>query len=319
MFGKSFVTELINRSAENEADRRRFLRGASMAGLGVVGTGLLGSVAAPALAQTDQTGLRDGAETDDTAISDSAILNFALSLEYLEAEFYLRATTGHGLPHHQTHGRGHHGAVIGGSKVPFKTRSVREFAEEIARDEHEHVAFLRAALGSAKVARPRISLKYSFTVAARAAGLIGPHQAFNPFANENNFLLGAFLFEDVGVTAYKGAAPLITNKAYLGAAAGILAVEAYHAANVRTVLYNRGFGLVTNKISDARVALNNGKPNDQGTRRHHKANIVPADHHGLAFSRTPGEVLNIVYLTPHPARRGGFFPHGVNGPLHTSA
>ena len=44
MFGKRYVRELINRSAENTADRLRFVRAASAAGLGLVGAGLLRSV-----------------------------------------------------------------------------------------------------------------------------------------------------------------------------------------------------------------------------------------------------------------------------------
>ena len=308
MLGKSCAGQLIDRSAENPADRRRFLKSASATGLGLVGAGLLASMeATSASASTDQS----------NAISDSAILNFALNLEYLEAEFYSYAVYGYGLPSSLTYGKGQRGPVEGGHEVPFKSSSIRQFATEIARDEHEHVAFLRSALGSAAVARPEININTAFTAAATAAGLIKKGQTFNVYANEDNFLLGAFIFEDVGVTAYKGAAPLISNKTYLGAAAGILAVEAYHAANIRTVLYDRGLAADANAISAARNSLDG--PDDQGDTLNGQANIVPADANGLAFSRTPGEVLNIVYLTPKVANSGGFFPQGVNGQLHTSA
>jgi hypothetical protein len=310
VFGKNYVGQLINRSAENEADRRRFLKSASAAGLGVVGAGLLAGMPAAGASEKDASG---------DSISDSAILNFALNLEYLEAQFYHYAVYGRGLPSDMTSGSGRRGGVTGGHGVPFKTSSIRQFATEIAKDEYEHVAFLRSALGGAKVSQPEINLSTSFTAAARAAGLVGSHQSFSPFDNENDFLLGAFIFEDVGVTAYKGAAPLISNKTYLGAAAGILAVEAYHAANIRTVLYDRGLASAANAISKARNSLDGPSNDDQGITLRGQANIVPTDGNGLAFGRTPGQVLNIVYLTPKVANKGGFYPDGVNGQLHTSA
>jgi hypothetical protein len=310
VFGKQFVRHLIDRSAENPEDRRRFIKGASVAGMGVVGASVLGAMGAPSASASAE---------ESHAISDGAILNFALNLEYLEAEFYSNAVYGHGLPDSLTHGKGNRGSVQGGRAVHFKSRSIKQFATEIARDEYEHVRFLRGALGGAAVARPEINISSSFTAAATAAGLIKAGQKFDVYANEDNFLLGAFIFEDVGVTAYKGAAPLISNKTYLGAAAGILAVEAYHAANIRTVLYDRGLAAAANAISNARDSLDGAVDDDQGITRWGAANIVPADGNGLAFGRTPGQVLNIVYLTPHAANSGGFYPHGVNGQLRTSA
>jgi hypothetical protein len=308
VFGKRYVNQLISRSAENPDDRRRFLRSASVAGLGVVGAGLLVG------AETSHA----SAATESTAISDGAILNFALNLEYLEAEFYSNAVYGYGLPSKLTTGTGTLGPVSGGHSVPFATPGIKQFATEIAKDEYEHVAFLRAALGSAAVARPAININTAFTAAATAAGLIKPGKTFNVYANEDNFLLGAFIFEDVGVTAYKGAAPLISNKTYLGAAAGILAVEAYHAANIRTVLFDKGLAEAANAISLARTRLDGPGMDDQGVTVMGKANIVPADANGLAYGRTPERVLNIVYLTPKVANSGGFYPKGVNGQLHTS-
>jgi hypothetical protein len=310
MFGKKTVVDMINRSAENEADRRIFLRTAGLAGLGVVGGAtLLG---------TGVTGA-SAAATSAGAPSDSAVLNFALNLEYLEAEFYLNAVCGHGLDSSMTDGKGSRGGVTGGRKVPFASKAIKQYATEIAGDELAHVKFLRSALGSAKVAQPKIDIQASFTAAAQAAGLIKAGQKFDPYANENNFLLAAFIFEDVGVTAYKGAAPLITNKTYLEAAAGILAVEAYHAAIIRTNLYAKGLTDAVHKISDARDSLDGKSDLDQGiTRSGGMGNLVPTDNNGIAFSRSAAQVLNVVYLTPKKADKGGFFPNGVNGVIHQS-
>lgn len=229
MFGKKMVAEMIGRSAANQPDRRNFLRAAGVGGLGVIGGAAL-------LAQNPS---RATAAGENHEIGDDAILNFALQLEYLEAQFYSFAAYGQGINGSLTGGRGTLGRVTGGAKVPFTSKRIRQYAEEIAGDELAHVRFLRSALGSSKTAQPDIDLKHSFTAAAQAAGLIRPGQSFDPFADEDSFLLGASLFEDVGVTAYKGAAPLISNATYLEAAAGILAVEAYHAGVVRSALFEK--------------------------------------------------------------------------------
>lgn len=319
MFGKRYAASMINRSAENDQDRRRFLKAAGMTGLGVVGAGALGGLTAgTASAATARPAA--AAAAAPSGVSDGAVLNFALNLEYLEAEFYLHAVTGRGLDDSMTTGTGTRGGVTGGRAVRFQTKAAKQYAQEIAGDEKAHVQFLRSALGSAAVSRPAIDLRASFTAAAQAAGLVKPGQTFDAFSCEENFLLAAFLFEDVGVTAYKGAAPLITNKTYLEAAAGILAVEAYHAANIRSALYQRGEGKATVKLSAARDSLDGPTDDDQGViDSHGNANIVPTDANGIAYSRSPGQVLNIVYLTNKAATSGGFFPKGVNGELNTSA
>jgi hypothetical protein len=322
MFGKTYVSDLITRSAENETDRRIFLKSAGLAGLGVVGAGVLagcgGSAKSAGAAVGAATTSTASAAASSAAASDGAILNFALNLEYLEGEFYSYAVNGHGLPASLTTGKLTHGTVTGGHAVPFKTARVKQFATEIAGDELAHVKFIRGALGSAAVAQPDINLKESFTAAAMAAGLIKAGQTFDPFANEENFLLAAFIFEDVGVTAYKGAAPLISNKTYLEAAAGILAVEAYHAAGIRAALIERGLGAATLKNSGARDSLDGSSVDDQGALLNGKVNITPTDANGIAFSRGADQVLNIVYLTPKKVTKGGFFPSGVNGSINAS-
>jgi hypothetical protein len=311
VFESRFIRTAIDRSAETAVDRRKLLTLAGLAGAGA-GAAVLTSGSA-AVASPASAG----------APSDASILNFALNLEYLEAEFYLRAVTGEGLSDSMTGGVGSHGHVSGGRKVPFKTRSIANYAREIATDEKSHVAFLRAALGGAKVARPNISLDASFTAAAMAAGLITKGQTFDPYANEVNFLLAAFIFEDVGVTAYKGAAPFISNKTYLEAAAGILAVEAYHAGIIRSTLYGLGYETpalygAVQKISNVRDSVDGRSDDDQGIGSRYASNLVPTDSNGIAYSRSAAQVLNVVYLSSESVSRGGFFPHGVNGAIRKS-
>jgi len=307
MFGKRLVVDMINRSAVNETDRRNFLRNAGVAGMGVLGATALSNLGSTASA------------APAAPVSDATVLNFALNLEYLEAEFYSYAVNGHGLPDKMTTGVGRRGAVNGGRAASFSNTTIRARAKEIAADEIDHVAFLRKALGSAAVSRPAINIRQSFTAAARAAGLIGSDETFDPYASDDTFLLSAFVFEDVGVTAYKGAAPLLSNKTYLEAAAGILAVEAYQAGIIRTTLFDRGLADAADKISAARDSLDGPSHDDQGpTRNGLTSNLVPTDNNGIAFSRSPAQVLNVVYLTPKKARFGGFFPSGVNGAVNTS-
>jgi hypothetical protein len=313
MTDETTLIEAFDSRVRRREERRDFFR-------------TLGGVVAAGGAVSAMSGT---AQAQAAAPTDADVLNFALNLEYLEAQFYTFAVFGQGLPSGSLGGTGTRGEATGGRRVTFTDPVVRQYAVEIAQDERLHVDFLRTALGSAAVAQPAIDISAApngpFSNAARAAGLIGANQSFDPYANDENFLLGAYIFEDVGVTAYKGASPLITNKTFLEAAAGLLAVEAYHAALVRTVLFRKGMQTpslidATEAISNARDSLDGSDDRDQGVRPIGDAsNIAPLDGSGLAFSRSAGQVLNIVYLNRMAVGQGGFFPAGVNGTIRTSA
>ena len=122
------------------AARRDFLRGLGLGAAGAAAFGATGFGRTSALAQ--QTNL------------DVAILEFALNLEYLEAEFYWLAAYGYGLPPSLI--GANPGQVTGGHLVPFTEPLVAAYAREIANEERKHVEFLRAALKAAHAALYRL-------------------------------------------------------------------------------------------------------------------------------------------------------------------
>jgi len=128
---------------------------------------------------------------------DVEILNFALTLEYLEATFYDRALK-------QTKG-------LGGA--------AKKLVTTIRDNEHEHVAALTKAImdsGGKPVKAPKVDFG-------------------NAFASQKSFLKLAQTFEDTGVSAYNGAATMIESKDILSAAGSIVQVEARHAAAIRSL------------------------------------------------------------------------------------
>ncbi len=294
----------IHATGRKALSRRGFLSGLGMTA---------GSAATIALAAGCGSGKKSTTTPPPTTLTDADILNFALNLEYLEAEYYLRAATGVGLSDADA-GSGA-GAVTGGTQVVFKTPAIQQYAMEIANDELAHVRFLRKALGSAAVSRPAIDLTNSFNAAASAAGI---GAAFNPFADEDSFIVGAFTFEDVGVTAYHGAAGLLTDKTNLAAAAGILATEAYHAGEIRTLLTELDTPFITyaNQISALRASAGGGNETTLSG-----SSIVAADSNSISYDRTTDQVLHIVYLSAAAGvvSKGGFFPNGLNGTITATA
>jgi hypothetical protein len=266
MAKKSIIPDVI----EMAPNRRSFVRKLGIAGAAVGAAATVGVEKASAQTTTDID-----------------VLNFALNLEFLEAEFYTVATTGKTLKESGLSVGSKPGTVSGGNQVAFSNSLVftQAVALEIAADERAHVALLQSALGASAISEPSIDLN--------ALGF--------GFGSQDDFLKLSRIFEDIGVSAYAGAAPLLSS-AVIGTAARILAAEAEHVANVR--------------LQIARLNIPTAPPLDS-------VDILPPpsnpnqyfslNSQALCSIRTPGQVLYLAYGSKANVSSGGFFPNGVNG------
>ena len=225
-----------------------------------------------------------------------AVLNFALNLEYLEAEFYTYGQYGYGIENFNIKTSGvaygsnptSGGTTTGGKKVTFSNSLVftGPITAEIGSDERAHVVLLQSFLGSQAIAKPNLNLN--------ALGI--------GFGSENEFLTLARIFEDIGVTAYAGAAYLLTTPLVIQTAARILAVEALHVGSIHTQIARLN---ITSPVLDGADLV---PPPTGAQNQYLPINIS----NGLPALRSVVQVLNLAYggagLT-----QGGFFPSGING------
>lgn len=167
-------------------------------------------------------------------------LNFALTLEYLEAEFYTQGLAASGL-------------------IPSSDRAI---FQQISKHENAHVIFLKAAItgaGGTPVAKP------TFDFSGAKGSNNGPYKDYN--TNYQTFLALSQAFEDTGVRAYKGqAGNLISNNDVLTAALQIHSVEARHAAEVRRLRGIKGWitGKDTGGIPGIQAVYNGEENTNQG-------------------------------------------------------
>ena len=303
---KVHLVNELNERLRQEVNRRTFL-----AGVGAVGAG----TAAASLLSGCGSGGRTISVPTPAAVAetDNDILNFALSFEYLGANYYSHALTGAGLP---TGDLGTNpGTIIGGRAVTFTDSYVQNIAAQFAADELGHVRTLRAALGSLAVSQPTIDFTDAFNTMAVLAGV---GSSFDPFASQENFLLGAFLFEENDISSYIGAAPLLTSSANIAASASILGTEAYHGGTLRTLIYNSGdTTAIANATKIATLRLKVGGGSEQGLTG---STMVPVDARSIILGRTTGQVLRIALgTTVSGTTTGGFFPNGINGKIRAAS
>jgi hypothetical protein len=282
-------------------NRRKFMAGIGLAGA-AAGAALLGGCSSNNTMASGSGGVMAAGP------SETDVLNFALNLEFLEATFYSFATQGVDLPSSLTTGSG---AITGAptSKIAFPNQQITDIFNEIFFNEMSHVADLQSLIGSGHIARPALNLS--------AVGAV----------TSANIITIARQFEDVGTTAYAGAASLLTGT-NLSYAAQILAVEAFQAGALRLISIQQAVPFAAADSLDvlagdpgAEVLATEGPTAAGGFfATSGTATATATVPLAVAFPRSTSQVLQIVYGAAGQTgiAKGGFFPSGLNGNITTS-
>ena len=164
------------------------------------------------------------------------VLNFALTLEYLESTFYnLAIATNNGSANSVTQTSAGASSTYQASPGFMGGTDLAVFTQ-IQKHENAHVALLLSALSSLGVA-PVTKPDFDFT----GGNSLSHTGAYTPFTDYPTFLAMSQAFEDTGVRAYKGQAATLQFSSALVTALQIHSVEARHASEVRRIRGEKGW------------------------------------------------------------------------------
>ncbi|XP_012847411.1 PREDICTED: desiccation-related protein PCC13-62-like [Erythranthe guttata] len=260
---------------------------------------------------------------------DIDMLQFAENLEHLEADFFLWSSLGYGLDKIAPE------LVMGGpppigaqkANLDFLTENIiREFAFQ----EVGHLRALKTTVGGFPRPLLNLSAENFANIFNEAFGyeLVPP---FDPYRNSLSYMLASYVVPYVGLVGYVGTNPKLIGYVSKRLLVGLMGVEAGQDAVIREYLYERAAKVVhpynhtvaefTIRISELRNRLARCGIKDEGiivppflgAENRTVSNVLSADYNSLSYSRTPPEILRIVYGTGSECVPGGFFPKGGNG------
>ncbi|KAK9839731.1 hypothetical protein WJX84_008142 [Apatococcus fuscideae] len=275
------------------------------------------------------------------AFTDLDIIHFLTNVECLEGLFDTWGTFGRGFLDNLEEG----GPTPIGVRKANLSAEAMTYMEEVALNEQGHALFTRHA--GSDIPCPLVNITGGFNQFLAAAYNLSSNTTeaivarfgapFDPFLNDENFVLCVLTLEELGATGNKGLTGLLSNPVLANGVSG-LATSATAQATVERVLlwerrnnivqpFNETVQQVFSRISALRDALDGPQFDDQGLVNTDPRtiavpasyiNLIPTDVQGITFSRTPAMIINILTLGS-PTGTGVFFPNGLNGNIKTPA
>ena len=273
-----------------------------------------------------------------TSSVDTAPLQFALNLHYLSTNMLQLAIYGVGrqLPARFIRGGetlDQPGVSATSAKqvgFPNGTRDIQARIQEIADSLWFRTLLLRDLLRAEAPAQKQIDMTAErFTTMFRMAGAIGPSDSFDPYASPTNLALAAETILAVQATALNGLSTLYTNSVIRASMLSMAATAATDVTTIRTILMAASTARpeiikMVDRMASWRNGIDGGSTTDRGlspimVNGRMAARLALTDDNGLHLSRTPGQALNVLFMTSGAATQGGFFPIGINGAFKTGA